>query len=208
MKNTLLNYIDKNNLNKINESNEYLYTKYKDNKNRYAFKIICKNIGLIYYLSYKYCFRNISTLTFDDLFSESILIVLKKLNGYDKKISKLSTYIYNVIKKHLKIFIAKNGYIINCPNKKFEKRLTPENVSINIDEIPYDNLDYFYNIIDYNKLFEKKNRLTKKQLYVFNELYINDRTQKEISKSLNISHQAIHDCKNKAIERLMSNKWK
>ena len=167
------------------------------------YREICeKNINLVYMVANRFNTR----FNKDDLISEGMIGLLYGAKTYDKtRGCQLSTYLTECIKNNIYKFIRQEN--------REKRKANYDNVSLNMiicDDMELQ--DVIKSDYDLEKIMEDKlkyeylislfDNLTTKQAFILRELFINEKTTKEIAEELNVSLSQVSHYKNKAINRL------
>ncbi|NLL45159.1 MAG: sigma-70 family RNA polymerase sigma factor [Mollicutes bacterium] len=165
-------------------------------------KIIVHNIRLVFKIANKLtCDLNI----LDDCFSIGMIGLIQAVNTFDEnKKSKFTTYAYKCIVNEIFMYFRKEKRVNN--KKVSLDEMIYDNDEITRNDVIFDNDDYFLmddndsEIIDY--INEAYNLLSEKEKKVIDERYIkSNKTQREISKLLNVSQNQISVIEGQALSK-------
>lgn len=160
---------------------------------KFSIKNMYRKYGMVsisreYRAIYRKCCEKINV--FDELLrSEDIDRISNEMNIEPQKIE----YSINAIKSRNNICSINNDGVIQCDSILFERY--KHKLYNEIEE----KMNNYY---DYITILDEINKLNSREHYIMQGIFIDDKTQKEISKELNISIAAVGKIKNKAIKNI------
>lgn len=156
----------------------------KNTYRKYGMVSVSREAGAIY----KKCCEKIDVL--DDVIKhEDIERIANEICIDSKKIE----YSINAIKSRNNMYSINNDGTIECDNTSFEKYKS--RIYIDFEE----KMDNYCNYIT---ILDEINKLNSREYCIMQGIFIDDRTQKDISKELNISVAAVGKIKNRAIKKI------
>ena len=175
---SIFNDSDYNQLSKDEE--RLLFIKYRENNDLSARdKILFANLKLAYKLANKQNISTLESITSEDLYQQSVIIILKAIETFDYNADiKFSTYIYKVIQGQLIRYISTTDRLVRIPvhmindfsmirkyntelEQKYDGNISFEilNKEKKITKTQYDNYINYYKNVDslYKKPINKHN---------------------------------------------------